>query len=178
MAAKALLVGLGNPVLGDDAIGLVLARAVVARLAASPLPAACATLDALDVEDDCSAGGLELLAVLEGRPRVVLLDAIVTGCAPPGTLHRLTAAALPPTRHLAGPHDADLATALALGRRLGLDLPPDEAIAIFAVEIEPCREFRATLTPALERALPVLAEAVMDDLLADLAALSSPRAAR
>ncbi|MCU0231883.1 MAG: hydrogenase maturation protease [Acidobacteria bacterium] len=172
MPAGTLLLGLGNPILGDDAIGLRLAALVAGRLEAR------GGLEDLEVIDDCSAGGLELLEPLAGRTRVVLVDAIVTGRAPPGTLHRFTAAALPSTRRLAGPHDADLATALALGRRLGLRLPRDEAIAIFAVEIEPACEFRATLSPDLQRAVPALAEEIAGEVRAALAATSPPPAAR
>ncbi len=178
MPADALLLGLGNPILGDDAIGLVLAAAVGERLSGS------GDLERLELIDDCSSGGLELLEPLAGRERVFLVDAIVTGQAAPGTLHRFTAGALPPTRRLAGPHDADLATALALGRRLGMDLPPDEAIAIYAVEIEPANEFRATLTPDLQRVAPALADAIARDVRAAMAELpavsatSRPRAAR
>jgi hydrogenase maturation protease len=170
--ANALLLGLGNPILGDDAVGQVLASMVAEQLLAS------GDLAAIDVIDDCSAGGLELLEPLAGRHRVFLVDSIVTGRVSPGTLHRFTADALPPTRHLAGPHDADLATALALGRRLGTDLPADEAIAIFAVEIEPAYEFRGTLTPDLQRAAPALADAIARDVRAALAATSPPPAAR
>jgi hydrogenase maturation protease len=184
--AGALLLGLGNPILGDDAIGVRLAALVAERLAASGGggsggpggPGGSGGLADLEVIDDCSAGGLELLEPLAGRTRVVLIDAIVTGRAPPGTLHRFTAAALPSTRRLAGPHDADLATALALGRRLGLQLPADEAIAIFAVEIKPACEFRATLSPDLQRAVPALADEIAAGVRAALAATSLPPAAR
>ncbi len=172
MPAGALLLGLGNPILGDDAIGLRLAARVAERLEAA------GGVEGLEVIDDCSAGGLELLEPLADRTCVVLVDAIVTGSAPPGTLHRFTAAALPGTRRLAGPHDADLSAALALGRRLGLHLPADEAIAIFAVEIEPACEFRATLSPGLQRAVPALAEAIAAEVRAALAATSPPPAGR
>jgi hydrogenase maturation protease len=170
--ANALLLGLGNPILGDDAIGLLLASMVAERLPA------IGPLADLEVIDDCSMGGLELLELLTGRKRILLVDSIVTGNAAPGTLHHFTADALPPTRHLAGPHDADLTTALALGRRLGMDLPADEAIAIFAVEIEPAYEFRGTLTPDLQRVAPALADAIARDVRAALAATSHPPAAR
>ena len=172
MPASALLLGLGNPILGDDAIGLRLASMVAERLSAS------GPLADLEVVDDCSTGGLELLELLAGRKRIVLVDSIVTGKAAPGTLHRFTADALPPTRHLAGPHDADLATALALGRRLGMELPPDEAIAIFAVEIEPAYEFGWTLTPELQRTAPAIADAIARNVREALAATSRPPAAR
>jgi hydrogenase maturation protease len=170
--ARPLLLGLGNPILGDDGIGPALVAAVAERLAADRAGAD------LDVIEDCSAGGLELLEPLEGRSLVFLVDAIVTGRAAPGTLHRFTADALPPTRHLAGPHDADLATALALGRRLGLDLPRDEAIAIFAIEIAPTYEFRGSLTPKLHRAAPTLADRIAGDVRSALFATAPPPAAR
>ena len=64
-----LVLGLGNPILGDDAVGLHVMRAV--RRIGPHLP---------DVEyrERC-VGGLDLLFEIEGFERLVLVDAMING---------------------------------------------------------------------------------------------------
>ena len=135
---RALVVGLGNPVLRDDGVGVRLARdfrrqwergpapgepRAIGRLAARPT----GTND-LDFVEECSVGGLTLVEQLAGYDRVVILDSIRTQNGRPGDWYSFTAAALRPTMNLSGVHDANFATALELGRRTGLALPQDEQI--------------------------------------------------
>ena len=182
---RTLVVGLGNPILGDDAVGLRLARDFVRRRSARPAsapplgdrwPAEGALHrgdDAVDVIEDCPAYGLDVLELLAGYDRLVLFDAMVTGQATPGSWRRFTATALQPTRHLRSLHDANLATALELGRRLGLGLPPDHEVHVFAVEIDDPDTFSSTLSPCLEAAYPDLAFEIMRDVEELLSASSS-----
>jgi hydrogenase maturation protease len=139
---RTLLLGMGNPIATDDAVGLRLARFLGERLAGP----------GLDVVDDCSVGGLELLPLLEGYQRVVVTDAIRTRGGIPASWYRFTAARLTETCHLSNVHDANFATALALGRRLGMALPPDDEIHVFAVEIKEDRVISDQMTPELEGA--------------------------
>jgi hydrogenase maturation protease len=126
-------------------VGIRLARAMGARWGDRP---------DLDVVEECSVGGLELLDVLNGYNRVVVLDAIRTRSGIPGSWYRFTAEALRETRNLRNVHDANFATALALGRALGLCLPPDDEIHVFAVEIDDDLTFSERMTEALEAAWP------------------------
>lgn len=150
-----LLLGLGNPILGDDGIGPRLAADFAVRLAGRP---------GLHVEADCAVGGLELLDLLAGHERVIVLDALLTRDARPGAWHAFDAGALRETLHLDNVHDTNFATALALGRRLGLPLPDDAAIHIFGVEVADACTFSERLTPALEAAYPVYAEAIFGEV--------------
>ena len=150
-----LIVGLGNPILTDDAVGVRLARDLHLALGDRP------TLAWLE---ECSVGGLNLLDVLQGHARLVCLDSVKTRDARPGAWHHFTAAALRPTMNLSNVHDANFATALELGRRLGLPLPPDEQIHIFAVEISDNLTFGERMTDELEACYPTVRDAILAEV--------------
>lgn len=162
---RTLLLGMGNPILADDAVGVRLARDLAAELRGVP---------DLDVVEECSAGGLNLLEVLEGYDRAVVVDSIRTRGGTPGAWYRFDLEALRDTLHLTNIHDVNFATALELGRRLGLALPRE--IHVFAVEVEENRTFSERLSPALERTYPETARAILAEVLQILAL--SPSAAR
>ncbi len=150
MIATTLVVGLGNPILGDDGVGWRVAERVRERFDDPDVAVLCLSL-----------GGLSLVEHLAGYRRAVIVDAMTTG-ASPGTLHRFdaVAAADPGTQHTASVHDLSLAAALALGRELGLDLPGE--IAVVGVEAAPEFEFGEELSEAVARALPDMERAVRD----------------
>lgn len=140
-APTTLVVGLGNPILGDDGVGWRVAEAFAAT---RPGP---------DVEVIClSVGGLALMEHLAGYRRALIVDAVVTG-APPGTLHAFSAAQLADrsSHHTASVHDLGLAVALDLGRQLGLELPED--LHVLGIEAAPGFEFGETLAVAVEGAV-------------------------
>jgi hydrogenase maturation protease len=101
---RTIVIGLGNPLLSDDAIGL----AALAQLAARYVIAA-------DVElHDGGTWGMKLLPAIESAGRVLFLDAIDTGEAP-GTLTRLEGEKIPQTlATLMSPHQIDLREVLAV----------------------------------------------------------------
>jgi hydrogenase maturation protease len=153
---KTLLLGMGNPILSDDAIGVRLAADFKAAFAPRP---------GLDIVEECSVGGLNLLDLFRGYRQAIVLDSLQTSPSAPGAWHRFTATALRDTVHLSNLHDANFATALELGRRLGLALPDDKNIHILAVEIQDNRTFSDRMTPALERAYPRVRSAILKELL-------------
>ena len=146
---KTLVIGLGNPILGDDGVGWHVAEAV-ARL----------TSERPEVEVDCvSLGGLSLMERLTGATRVILVDAIFTGNAPVGTVRQLTLGDLPDltTGHSASVHDTSLHNALSVGRSMDIALPDDTQIELFSFPNPPAR-----LTRPEARGLRHLAFAVKD----------------
>lgn len=144
---RTLVLGMGNPILADDAIGV--------RLAAD-FKQAFAPLAGVDIVEECSVGGLELIEVFRGYRDAIVLDSLQTRDGIPGAWHLFTGEALRETVHLNNIHDANFATALALGRCLGLPLPDDRDIVVFGIEIQDNRTFSSRLTPAMERAYPGL----------------------
>jgi hydrogenase maturation protease len=152
---RTLLLGMGNPILCDDAVGVRLAADLGQRLGPRP---------GVDVVPECSVGGLNILEVLGGYDRVIVLDAVCVVDPTPGRWHRFDSTALRETLHLGSVHDANFATALELGRRLGVALPPAEEIHVFAVEVTDPLTFSEEMTPALERAYTQFSAEIYDEL--------------
>ena len=108
---KTLIIGLGNPILGDDGVGWVVAEKVQAEL----INPQSAIENPQSVEVDCaSLGGLSLMERLTGSERVILVDAIFTGKQPVGTVSRFLLDELPDLSagHSASAHDTSLRNAL------------------------------------------------------------------
>jgi hydrogenase maturation protease len=148
---RTLLLGMGNPFLSDDAVGVRLARELKPQLTAYPN---------LEIVEECSVGGLNLLDVLRGYGRVVVLDSLQTVGGVAGAWHYFDAGALRETAHLTSLHDANFATALELGRRLGVPLPESKDVHIFAVEVEDNVTFSERMSAALERGFPAYSKAI------------------
>ena len=146
---KILVLGLGNPLVTDDSVGLRVAAELKSRLADRP---------EVVVSEDYW-GGLRLMERMAGFDRAIVIDAICTG-APPGTIHRLTPGSIP-TQRSASTHDVNLATALALGRTAGLHLPRDEDILLVGVEAEDILSFGEQCTPAVAAAIAPAVEEVV-----------------
>jgi hydrogenase maturation protease len=155
---KTLVLGLGNPILTDDGVGVLVAEQVRARLPEDT------PIDIAEV----SVGGLTLMETMIGYDRVILVDALqfLNECSP-GKIHRMTLEdlqAISPTQHSASPHDASLVTALEIGRRMGLKLPSE--ITIFAIEVENVMDFSDLPTPAVAAVIPQVTEAVLQEIAA------------
>ena len=139
---KTLILGLGNPLITDDSIGLRVAAELRTRLTGR---------GDVDVAEDYW-GGLRLMEQMVGYQRAIIVDAIQTGAAP-GTIHRLATTDVP-TQRSASSHDMNLPTALALGRQAGLALPEDRNILLVGIEAEDILNFGETCTPAVAAAVP------------------------
>ena len=146
---RTLILGLGNVILRDDAIGLHVVRALRPILGER---------EGIDLEED-SHGGLRLMERMIGYDRAIILDAIITG-AEPGTVH-VMASLDAPTQHCASTHDVNLPTALAVGRQAGAALPADRDILIVGVEAVDVMSFDEVMSPEVARAVPHAVEAVM-----------------
>jgi hydrogenase maturation protease len=158
MTTKTILIGLGNPILTDDGVGVKVAYEVEARLG-DQRPANLTVTEA-------SVGGLELMELLEGYDRAIIVDAIQTQNGhQPGTIFTLDLDDLreiSPTQHSASVHDTSLVTALEAGKQLGMKLP--EEIIIFAVEVTNILDFSEHPTPPVAAAIPKVTEMVLDIL--------------
>ena len=144
------MLGLGNPLLGDDAIGLRVAAVLRERLAGR---------GDVDVREE-EAGGLRLMEVMTGYERAIVVDAAVSGAAP-GTIRRLGPDELP-TQRTAIAHGIDLPRALELGRSLGLPMP--KVVRVVAIEAARVLEFSHELTPEVAAALEPAVAAVLTEL--------------
>ena len=154
---KTLIIGLGNPILGDDGVGWCVAEEVAQKMANRP-----------EVEvDTASLGGLSLMERLTGYERVILIDAIFTGTKPVGTVSQFTLSDIQglTAGHSASAHDTSLRNALNVGRGMNMPLPEDNDVMIVAIEAENVYDFTEELSPAVAAAVPQAVKVVLELLL-------------
>lgn len=151
-----LIIGIGNPILGDDGCGIFVVRMIKEFLKDYP------ELH-VDVEE-ASGTALELIEKMEGYGRVILIDSIKTGNGDLGEIYRLNLDDLNRIENPLNLHLLDLKTAMNLGRKLGFDLP--ESISIYAIEILNNNTFGEVLTPKVREVLPDLIDQVLREIIA------------
>ena len=146
---RTLVVGLGNPVLGDDGVGWKILDTLEWLLASDARVGR--SVGQVEV-DRLSVGGLSLMERLVGYDRAILADAVLDG----GPAGRVRVTTLPELAsgtagHLDSAHDTTLSSALAMGRALGAQLPRE--LAVVTVSAERVSDFDETMTPAVEAAV-------------------------
>jgi hydrogenase maturation protease len=145
-----LILGLGNPLLGDEGIGVRAAE----ELKELQLP------EGVEVVEG-GTGGLRLIGLMEGYQRVIIVDAADMG-QPPGRVVRFTLSevrfkTVEPPLSL---HQIGLGEVLALAE--ALEVAPAEVIVI---GVQPGRVEAGTgLSPEVEGAIPQIITMVFDEL--------------
>lgn len=146
-----LILGVGNPLMGDDGVGVL----AVERLLGRPdLPPGVTIMDG-------GTAGLGLIPLIEGYRRVVLVDAVLMGEAP-GTVRRFKwqEASVAGREQPLSLHQSDLADALALAEALGC-LPPE--VIVFGVQPQHT-DWEQPLSEVVARALPGLIDALLTEV--------------
>ena len=149
---KTLVIGLGNPILGDDGVGWKIADEVATAVGPQS-----------SIEFDTAAlGGLSLMERMLDYDRVVLVDSMETGQSPVGSVQTFPLASLPDPMvgHSASAHDTSLITALKTAESLGADIP--KYVDVVAVEAQNVYDFSEELSPPVAAAVPDAVQAVLD----------------
>jgi hydrogenase maturation protease len=176
---KTLVIGLGNPILGDDGVGWRVAdqvaeeisrrmtgEAIRKRRSPEDVPTYTWSSGQETIEVDCLAvGGLSLMERMIDCDRAILVDALSTGQSPQGTVFcfPLDELANRAAGHLSSAHDTTIQNALQVGRSLGAKLPVE--VMIVAVESTNVYDFSERLSPAVEAAVPIAVQKVVQLLM-------------
>ena len=144
---KVLILGIGNPILTDDAVGILVAR----------------QLDDVDADvEEAATGGLALLDFIRGYDRVIVVDAVKRGTKEernakkrwkPGTVSVLKENEIRRALHASSTHDVSFLEAVQLGRALFPEEMPSEIIVI-GVEVQDIETFSETPTELVQEAIP------------------------
>jgi hydrogenase maturation protease len=150
---RTLILGLGNPILGDDGVGIAIAREIKERWQGDP------STDVIEA----SVAGRFLLDLITGYKTVIVADAIITDeKALAGSIYTLSVDDLGTIVDPYASHALDVRTTIELGKKLGYEMP--ETIRICAVEIKEHTVFREGLSPEVEAAVLPAARRIMEDL--------------
>ncbi len=136
---KFLVIGLGNEIMGDDAAGILAARALKSRWDAG--------VEILET----SEAGLALLDHLEGFDCALILDTVVTGNSAPGTIRELSfddfKQSSPRSPHVVGLHEV-------AGIAQSLDIPFPSVVRILTLEAADPFVIRQGLSDSIANRLP------------------------
>jgi hydrogenase maturation protease len=148
---KTIVLGIGNPILQDDGVGIHVINALRAHASHSKV--------AMEI---AYTGGMNLLDVIRGYDKVILVDAIKHKGSRSGDVKRFL---LPEVSslHSSNPHEISLSEALLLARRLGEDGLPHEIIVIGIVVDNTC-DFGEQLSAEVAAAVPTAVRMVLAEL--------------
>ena len=152
---KTLVIGLGNPILGDDGVGWKVVEVVSGKRSAvgGKQPPEFEYL---------SLGGLSLMERMLGYDRVVLVDSMETGQNPVGCVRVFPLASLsdPMAGHSTSAHDTSLMTALRTAEQIGAEIP--KQVDVVAIEAQNVYDFSEELSPPVAAAVPFAVEKVLE----------------
>ena len=157
---KTIIVGLGNPILGDDGVGWKVAEEVQKQLSSPHWRGVRGEGNHVDVEF-LSLGGLSLMEHLIGYERAILIDAM-TSDQEPGCVISMRLSELPDHSafHTTSTHDTSLQNALKLGKAMGADLPVQ--VDIVGLATDHVYEFGEELSLPIAQAVPKATQIVID----------------
>jgi hydrogenase maturation protease len=148
------LIGLGNSILSDDGAGIYAVREVARRLTA-------AGRNGVDIVES-EVAGFDLMELMAGWERILLVDSIQFDGVEPGTVLRLDARNLRTSLRLRSVHEIDLPTVLDLGRCMGLAMPRD--VQIFGIQVEDVLTLGERLTDAAAAGVRRAVDQILQEL--------------
>ena len=147
---KTLVLAMGNPILRDDGVGHRVADVLEELLDGSGVAIEKTTL-----------AGLNLLDLLVGFDRTIIVDAIQTG-GEPGQVYHLRPSDFVARHTFPHLHNIDFFRTLSLGKQLLPGLP--EEVRVVAIEAGNITNFGEGFTPEVEKAVPVAVRYVLSIL--------------
>ncbi|HXZ97989.1 MAG TPA: hydrogenase maturation protease [Candidatus Acidoferrum sp.] len=150
---KKLVLGIGNTIMGDDGVGIYVARMVKER-----------TRSRADVQvKELSVSGFKLVEEILGYDEVIIVDSYASEGSEPGRIREFGPGDFEDTLHASSPHGANFATALALYRNLQPDRIP-EKLRIFTVDIHATGAFGESLSDRVQEAASKLTHLVVREI--------------
>lgn len=150
---KTRIIGLGNPILSDEAVGLHVARAM-----GPILEKRAPEIDIFESE----IAGLKLMDEMNGWERVIIIDAIHQQDLAHGAVVRLSPDEELLSMRLRSVHEVDLPSALQLGETMGYEMPRE--VIIFGIQAKDEYTFGEDLTAPVAEAVPRVTEMILAEL--------------
>ena len=148
---KTIVLGVGNPILQDDGVGLHVIDALRQQISNERV-----TLET------ASTGGLNLLDLIRGYEKVILIDAVKQHENPPGSVKRFLLSDFQSV-HSNNPHDVSLSEALQVARQLGEQQLPS-TIVLIGITVNNTYEFGEHLSSEVASAIPIAVNMVLQEL--------------
>jgi len=150
---KTIIIGVGNPILGDDGVGIHVANQLKQKNIAN-----------FNIKiDEAATGGMNLLDLIKGYDKAVIIDAVKSNNGEHGMVERISIDNFT-TMHSYNPHDVSLTEAIELSKKIGEKQIPKEIVVIgIIIKNSPC-EFSEKLSDEISKAVPKAVEMVLNEI--------------
>jgi len=148
---KTIVLGVGNPILQDDGVGLHVIEALRQQLT-----------NPLVTVETAFTGGMNLLDMIRGYEKVILIDAVKQNDSEPGEVKRFLLSDFHSV-HSCNPHDVSLSEALDLAEQLGEKHLPLKIILI-GITVKNTYEFGEHLSNEVSSAIPTAVNLILEEL--------------
>ncbi len=150
---KTIILGIGNPILGDDGIGVHIARELQDKYRA---------LSNVTI-GEAQTGGMNLIDLIRGYDRAILIDAISIPNSSQGCVKRFDVKEMGSV-HSYNPHDVTLLEALDLSKKIGdRTIPKDIIIIGINLKVMPL-DFSDSLSSEIRAVIPKVIKIVLSEL--------------
>jgi hydrogenase maturation protease len=153
---KTIVLGIGNPILGDDGVGVHVANELKKHIN-----------DPNITIDEAITGGMNLLDLILGYDKAIIIDAVKTEYGEKGEVKRIPLSNFS-TMHSCNPHDVSLIEAIQMAKKMGEEKIPKEIIVIGVIMKQiPC-EFGEKLSNKIATAVPKAVELTLNEIRKDI----------
>ncbi len=153
---KTIVLGIGNPILGDDGVGVHVANELKKQIQNPSITV-----------DEAITGGMNLLDLILGYDKAIIIDAVKTKDGEKGDVKRIPFGNFS-TMHSCNPHDVSLIEAIEMAKKMGENRIPKEIIIIGVMLKEiPC-EFGEELSKEIATAVPKAVDMALNEIKEDL----------
>lgn len=154
---KVLVLGMGNPILSDDSVGLVIAEKLRQLISG------------VDIVSSAMIG-IGLFDQIIGYEKIFVIDAMTTPDPKIGELKKILREERGGTRHLFSSHGLNFFELMELGTVLGYEMP--EVGGVYGIGIGPEASFGERLSPDLNTKVTAIARAILNDMISQMPSLS------
>ena len=149
---KTIIIGVGNPILQDDGVGIHVANQLKQHINHPDITI-----------DEAQTGGMNLLDLLLGYDKAILIDAVNIKNAKDGDVKRFLLSDFSSV-HSNNPHDISLVEAIKLAEHLGEKRVPHVIVIIGIVLKEIPYVFGDQLSSKIAAAIPEAVELTLSEL--------------
>ena len=149
---KTIVLGAGNQILGDDGVGIHVTNELKKHINNPNI-----------IIDDAVTGGMNLLELLLGYDKAIIVDAVKTNKGETGEVKRIPLGDFS-TMHSCNPHDVSLSEAIEVAKKMGEERIPKEIVVIGIMMKEiPC-EFGEKLSNEIAAAVPKAVDMTLNEI--------------
>jgi hydrogenase maturation protease len=149
---KTIVLGVGNPILSDDGVGIHVANQLKQKIN-----------DPNIAIDEALTGGMNLLDLILGYDKAIIIDAVKIDDGEEGEVKRISLSNFS-TMHSCNPHDVSLTEAIQMAEKLGETRIPKEITIIGITMKKLSCEFGEKLSEKIATAVPKAVEMTLSEI--------------